>query len=51
MMSKKEQKVGPFDITFLKTVHPVVNYAMRIVERRTGQVLIYTGDTQVILMN
>ncbi|MFK5276439.1 MBL fold metallo-hydrolase, partial [Lactococcus lactis] len=38
-------KVGPFDITFLKTVHPVVNYAMRIVERRTGQVLIYTGDT------
>ena len=38
-------KVGPFDITFLKTVHPVVNYAMRIVERRTGQVLVYTGDT------
>ncbi|MFC4651510.1 MBL fold metallo-hydrolase [Lactococcus nasutitermitis] len=38
-------KVGPFDITFLKTVHPVVNYAMRIVERKTGQVLIYTGDT------
>lgn len=38
-------KVGPFDITFLKTIHPVTNYAMRIVERRTGQVLIYTGDT------
>ncbi|MCE2142375.1 MBL fold metallo-hydrolase, partial [Streptococcus thermophilus] len=34
-------KVGPFDIIFLKTVHPVVNYAMRIVERRTGQVLVY----------
>lgn len=38
-------KVGPFDITFLKTIHPITNYAMRIVERRTGQVLIYTGDT------
>ncbi|AYF99764.1 MBL fold metallo-hydrolase [Lactococcus allomyrinae] len=38
-------KLGPFDITFIKTVHPVINYAMRISERRTGQVLVYTGDT------
>lgn len=37
--------VGPFDIQFLKTVHPVICYAMRIVERATGQVLTYTGDT------
>ncbi|MFK4900881.1 MBL fold metallo-hydrolase [Lactococcus petauri] len=37
--------VGPFDIQFLKTVHPIICYAMRIVERATGQVLIYTGDT------
>ncbi|WP_251712851.1 MBL fold metallo-hydrolase [Lactococcus ileimucosae] len=37
--------VGPFDIQFLKTVHPVTCYAMRIVERATGQVLVYTGDT------
>ncbi|MGL5342998.1 MAG: MBL fold metallo-hydrolase [Lactococcus garvieae] len=37
--------IGPFDIQFLKTVHPVICYAMRIVERATGQVLIYTGDT------
>ncbi|MFK4957833.1 MBL fold metallo-hydrolase [Lactococcus garvieae] len=37
--------VGPFDIQFLKTVHPVICYAMRIFERATGQVLIYTGDT------
>lgn len=37
--------VGPFDIQFLKTVHPVICYAMRIVEKATGQVLIYTGDT------
>lgn len=38
-------KIGPFDINFVKTVHPVTNYAMRIVERRTGQILVYTGDT------
>lgn len=38
-------KIGPFDISFMRTVHPVVNYAMRIVERKTGQVLVYTGDT------
>ena len=37
--------VGPFDIQFLKTVHPVICYAMRIVERATGQVFVYTGDT------
>lgn len=37
--------VDPFDIKFLKTVHPVICYAMRIVERATGQVLVYTGDT------
>ncbi|MFK4944242.1 MBL fold metallo-hydrolase [Lactococcus garvieae] len=37
--------VGPFDIQFLKTVHPIICYAMRIVERATGQVLVYTGDT------
>lgn len=37
--------VGPFDIQFLKTVHPVICYAMRIVERATGQILVYTGDT------
>lgn len=37
--------IGSFDIQFLKTVHPVICYAMRIVERATGQVLIYTGDT------
>lgn len=37
--------VGLFNIQFLKTVHPVICYAMRIVERATGQVLVYTGDT------
>jgi ribonuclease BN (tRNA processing enzyme) len=38
-------KVGPFDITFLRTIHPVTCFAMRIVERRTGKVLVYTGDS------
>lgn len=42
---EKGTSVGPFDIQFLKTVHPVICYAMRIVERATGQVLVYTGDT------
>jgi len=39
------EKIGPFDITFIKTVHPVPCYAFRIKERATGQVLVFTGDT------
>lgn len=39
------EEIGPFDVTFIKTVHPVVCYAMRIRERATGQVLVFTGDT------
>lgn len=39
------ESIGPFDISFIKTVHPVTCYAMRIVERETGQVLVFTGDT------
>lgn len=39
------EKIGPFDITFIKTVHPVPCYAFRIVERSTGQTLVFTGDT------
>lgn len=42
---EKGLTVGPFDIKFIKTVHPVVCYAIRITERVTGQVLVYTGDT------
>jgi len=37
--------IGPFDITFMKTIHPVICYAMRIVERNTGKVLVFTGDS------
>ncbi|MGT2833054.1 MBL fold metallo-hydrolase [Streptococcus halotolerans] len=39
------QSIGPFDITFIKTVHPVVCYAFRVVERETGQILLFTADT------
>lgn len=42
---EKGEAIGPFDISFIQTVHPVVCYAMRIVERETGQVLVFTGDT------
>lgn len=39
------QSIGPFDITFIKTVHPVICYAFRIIERETGQVFVFTADT------
>lgn len=38
-------EVGPFAITFMKTIHPVVCYAMRIEEKATGKVLCFTGDS------
>lgn len=38
-------ELGPFRIRFLKTVHPVVCYAMRIEEKNTGKVLVFSGDT------
>jgi ribonuclease BN (tRNA processing enzyme) len=41
----EELKVGPFLITFMKTIHPVPCYAMRIVEASTGKVLVFTGDS------
>ncbi|GAA3620387.1 MBL fold metallo-hydrolase [Secundilactobacillus similis DSM 23365 = JCM 2765] len=40
--------VGPFDVTFLQTKHPVPAYAMRITERATKQVLVFTADTAAI---
>lgn len=41
----EELKIGPFSVTFMKTIHPVVCYAMRIVEVETGKVLVFTGDS------
>ncbi|OTP09614.1 metallo-beta-lactamase [Enterococcus sp. 10A9_DIV0425] len=40
-----ELKIGPFSITFMETIHPVVCYAMRIVETTTGKVFVFTGDS------
>lgn len=39
------EAIGPFEISFLKTVHPVVCYAFRIVEKATQQVFVFTADT------
>lgn len=36
--------LGPFKIDFLRTVHPVPAYAMRI-ENEKGELLVYTADT------
>ncbi len=41
----EELKIGPFIITFMETIHPVVCYAMRIVEESTGKILVFTGDS------
>jgi ribonuclease BN (tRNA processing enzyme) len=38
----KSISVGPFQITFLKTDHPVPCYAMKI--EADGKTLVYTGD-------
>ena len=38
-------EIGPFSIGFLRTIHPVVCFAMRIEERKTGKVLVYTADS------
>ncbi|MGT2743401.1 MBL fold metallo-hydrolase [Streptococcus plurextorum] len=40
-----KEKIGPFELTFIKTVHPVPCYAFRITELTTGQVFVFTADT------
>lgn len=37
--------LGPFEIQFLQTIHPVPAYAMRIKETSTGVILTNTSDT------
>lgn len=37
--------LGPFSVTFLRTVHPVICYAMRFLEKKTGKVFVFTGDS------
>lgn len=41
----EELKLGPFLVTFMKTIHPVPCYAMRFVEVATGAVFVFTGDS------
>ena len=43
--SSESIEIGPFQISFLKTIHPVTCYAMRILEKETGKVFVFTGDT------
>ena len=38
-------EIGPFTFEFLETIHPVPTYAMRITERLTGKVFVFTADT------
>lgn len=41
----KVTEIGPFKIEFLRTRHPVVCFAMRVTEKETGKVLVYTADS------
>lgn len=38
-------EIGPFLVTFKKTIHPVSCFATRIVEKSTGKVFVFTADT------
>jgi ribonuclease BN (tRNA processing enzyme) len=40
---KEKLKVGPLEISFLKTIHPADCYAMRITDGKTS--IVYTADT------
>lgn len=44
-LTDKTLNLGPFSVTFMKTVHPVTCYAMRFVEVHTGKVMVFTGDS------
>lgn len=42
----KSLSVGPFEISCLKTQHPVSAFALRIKEQDTGKILVFTADTK-----
>ncbi|MFL2075703.1 MBL fold metallo-hydrolase [Marinilactibacillus psychrotolerans] len=47
--TKQDQiSIGPFDIFHLKMLHPVPCYAFRILERKTGKVMVFTADSGFI---
>ncbi|WP_057893494.1 MBL fold metallo-hydrolase [Lacticaseibacillus brantae] len=39
--------LGPFDLSFLATEHPVPAFAVRITERSSGKTLVNTSDTRM----
>lgn len=41
----EQLELGPCSVTFMKTIHPVVCYAMRFVENSTGKIFVFTGDS------
>lgn len=44
-LTEETLEIGPFSISFMKTIHPVICYAMRFVEKSTGKVFVFTGDS------
>ncbi|MCI1557529.1 MAG: MBL fold metallo-hydrolase [Pediococcus pentosaceus] len=42
----EEIDLGPFTVSFKKTIHPVPAFATRIVERETGKIFTFTSDTR-----
>lgn len=44
-LQTKQLELGPFFVTFMKTIHPVTCYAMRFVENSTGKIFVFTGDS------
>ncbi|MDR1521972.1 MAG: MBL fold metallo-hydrolase [Streptococcaceae bacterium] len=39
------KKIGPWDVTFMRTLHPVSAFALRLFERDTRKILVFTGDS------
>lgn len=44
-LQTKQLELGPFSVTFMKTIHPVTCYAMRFVENSTDKIFVFTGDS------
>ena len=44
-LQTKQLELGPFSVTFMKTIHPVTCYAMRFIENSTGKIFVFTGDS------
>ncbi|MCD5001835.1 MBL fold metallo-hydrolase [Enterococcus saccharolyticus] len=44
-LEMEQLNLGSFSVTFMKTIHPVVCYAMRFVENSTGKIFVFTGDS------